>query len=248
VIPVTIRTAAAMALPVVLVGAASALPLVLGAWLALNWRLSDRVVGLIAAFGAGALISAIAFELVLDAVDHGAPAYLAAALALGAMVYFIGSELLERRSRSGDESSRGLALLMGATLDGIPESLILGISMAAGRGLSLPFLVAVIISNLPEGMASAAELRDDPDYTTKRILVMWGVVVCISAITAGLGAAVAARGAAAGAVAEAFAAGALLTMLTDDLIPEARQRGGLGAGLTAVLGFAVAFALHQLGA
>jgi ZIP family zinc transporter len=108
--------------------------------------------------------------------------------------------------------------------------------------------MAVIVSNLPEGMASAAELGDDPDYTTRRILGMWGIVVCVSAVAAGLGAFAATRGTTTGAAAEAFAAGALLTMLTDDLIPEARQRGGLGAGLAAVLGFAVAFALHQLGA
>lgn len=231
-----------------LIGAVSALPLVLGAWFALKRRPSDRAVGLTAAFGAGALISAIAFELVVDAVEHGSPASFAVALALGAMVYFAGSVLLERRSKAGDASGRGLALLMGATLDGIPESFILGISIAAGGGFSLPFLMAVIVSNLPEGMASAAELGNDPDYSTKRILGMWGVVVCVSAVAAGLGAVVAAGGGAAGAAAEAFAAGALLTMLTDDLIPEARERGGLGAGLSAVFGFAVAFALHQLGA
>jgi len=232
----------------VLVGALSALPLVLGAWAALAWRPPARVVGLIAAFGAGALISAVAFELVLDAVDHASEARLAVALALGAMGYFLGSEYLERRGKAQDARGRGLALLMGATLDGIPESFILGISLAAGGSVSVPFLVAVVVSNLPEGMASAAELGDDPDFSTRRILGMWAVVVAVSAAVAGLGAVVATRGAVSGAFAEAFAAGALLTMLTDDLIPEARELGGLGAGLACVLGFAVAFALHQLGA
>jgi ZIP family zinc transporter len=232
----------------VLIGAISAVPLVIGAWIALDRNPSDRAVGLTAAFGAGALISAVAFELVMDAVERGNPTTLAAALALGALAYFVGSEFLERRSTTGDTSSRGLALLMGATLDGVPESFILGISIVAGGGLSLPFLVAVVVSNLPEGMASAAELANDPVYTKRRILSMWAVVVCISAAVAGLGAIVATQGRITGAAAQAFAAGALLTMLTDDLIPEARQRGGLGAGLAAVLGFAVAFALHQLGA
>jgi ZIP family zinc transporter len=137
---------------------------------------------------------------------------------------------------------------MGATLDGIPESFILGISVASGGGISIPFLVAVIVSNLPEGMASAAELGGDSGFTNRRILGMWAIVVGVSALAAALGAVVMGFGTATGAAAEAFAAGALLTMLTDDLIPVARERGGIGAGLAAVFGFAVAFALHELGA
>lgn len=231
----------------VLIGAVSALPLILGAWIALKRSPPNRVVGLISAFGAGALISAVAFELVLEASGKKSPAILATALALGAVVYFLGSKYLDRRNKAGSASSRGLALLMGATLDGIPESLILGISIAAGGGLSLPFLVAVVVSNLPEGMASAAVLGKDPEYPTRRILSMWVIVMCISAVAAGLGAFVGTLVTMTGAVAQAFAAGALLTMITDDLIPEARELGGLGAGLAAVIGFAVAFALHQVG-
>ena len=166
---------------------------------------------------------------------------------MGAIAYFLGSEYLDRRNKAGGASSRGLALLMGATLDGIPESLILGISIAAGGGFSLPFLVAVVVSNLPEGMASAAVLGKDPNYPTRRILGMWAIVVCISAVAAGVGAFVATAVTITGAAAKVFAAGALLTMITDDLIPEARELAGLGAGLAAVIGFAVAFALHQLG-
>lgn len=230
-----------------LVGVVAGLPLLVGAWLALRWDLRARVVGLIAAFGAGALISAVTFELVLDAVDDGDPVLLALSLAAGALVYFAGSEYLERRSTSGSSSSRGLALLMGATLDGVPESFILGISITAGAGVSVPFLVAVIASNLPEGMASAAELRDDPEFPERRILAMWTVVIVASAVSAALGALVGGGSASTGAAAQAFAAGALLTMLTDDLVPEAREKGGLGAGLAAVVGFAFAFALHELG-
>ena len=231
----------------VLIGAVSALPLIFGAWIALKRSPSNRVVGLISAFGAGALISAVAFELVLEASGKKRPAILATALAAGAIVYFLGSKYLERRNQAGSASSRGLALLMGATLDGIPESLILGISIAAGAGLSLPFLVAVVVSNLPEGMASAAVLGKDPNYPTRRILSMWAIVMCISAVAAGLGAFVGTLMTMTGAVAQAFAAGALLTMITDDLIPESRELAGLGAGLAAVIGFAVAFALHRAG-
>jgi ZIP family zinc transporter len=166
---------------------------------------------------------------------------------VGAIVYFLGSKYLDRRNKSGSASSRGLALIMGATLDGIPESLILGISIATGEGFSLPFLVAVVVSNLPEGMASAAALGNDPDYPARRILRMWIMVMGISGVAAGLGSFVGTLVTMTGAVAQAFAAGALLTMITDDLIPEARELAGLEAGLAAVIGFAVAFALHQAG-
>lgn len=238
-----------MSLPTLglLLGALSALPLLIGAWIALERRPSSRLVGYIAAFGAGALISAVAYELVMDAVDKVSPEWLGLALAAGALFYFAGSEYLEHRSGPGSTESRGLALLMGAALDGIPESFILGISLATGGGFSLPFLLAVIVSNLPEGMTSAAELDGESGYGKGRILGMWAVVVGISAVFAALGAKAGATGATSGAAAQAFAAGALLTMLTDDLIPEARERAGLGAGLAAVLGFAVALALHELG-
>ncbi|MCM5570819.1 ZIP family zinc transporter [Burkholderiaceae bacterium FT117] len=230
------------------IGALAALPLMLGAWLALRRSLPGRLVGLVAAFGAGALICAITFELVLDAVARGGPVALGFWLAAGAIAYFLGSELLERRVRSGAAASRGIAILMGAMLDGIPESFILGLSIATGTGLSVPFLLAVVISNFPEGMASAAELRGQPGFSDRRILVMWGIVIAVSALAAAVGATVSASGnAGAVAAAEAFAAGALLTMLIDDLVPEARERGGLGAGLVSVMGFAVAFVLHQIG-
>ncbi len=228
-----------------LIGACAALPLLVGAWIALKWKAPGWVVGFVSAFGAGALISAIAYELVQDASENADAAILGAALAAGAVTYFMGSRFLQSRSKPG--GTRGLALLMGAALDGIPESFMLGISIVAGKGVSIPFIVAVIVSNFPEGMASAAELKGDPKYTTKHILGMWVIVICLSAAAAALGAFTGTSFPQGGPISQAFAAGALLTMLTDDLIPESREKAGLSAGLAATLGFAVAFALHQLG-
>jgi ZIP family zinc transporter len=180
-----------------LLGALAALPLLVGAWLALRAHPSARTVGRVAAFGAGALLSAVSFELVLD---------------------------------------------------GVPESFILGLSIVSGSGTSLAFLVAVLVSNLPEGMASAAELGGEGGMPKQRILLMWVGVIGVAAVAAAAGALVGEASGHSGALAQAFAAGALLTMLTDDLVPEAREDAGIGAGLLAVLGFAVAFALYQMGA
>lgn len=229
-------------------GVVAALPLLAGAWYALRFHPSKRAVGLVAAFGAGALISAVSFELVLDAVGVAPPTWLAAALAAGAIVYYLGDRTLDRRSASGGSGGRGLALMMGAVLDGVPESFILGMTFAVSGQVGIAFLIAVILSNLPEGMASAAELGDDPDMPPNRILGMWAIVIAASAAAAAIGSLAADLPKATGAVAQAFAAGALLTMLVDDLVPEAREEGGIAAGLVAVMGFAVAFALSQLGA
>ena len=226
--------------------AVAALALVAGAWLALSRHPAERTVGLVAAFGAGALLSAVAFELVESAVATGEPVLLALSLAAGAMTYFVGSTLLDRRAgAAGDTSARGRALLLGAALDGVPESFILGLALASGGGISASFFMAVLVSNLPEGMASASELSRDPDMSKGRILSGWFVVVGVCAAAGALGALTAST--ASGAYVQSFAAGALLTMLVDDLIPEARERGGLAAGPIGVLGFAVAFGLQRLG-
>jgi ZIP family zinc transporter len=230
-------------------GAIASLPLLIGAAIAAKSDVSARTVGLISAFGAGALISAVSFELTLDAAEEGLHVTAAISLALGAIVYWYGKRLLSKRSESsGGGSSRGLALLMGATLDGIPESFILGLSVATGGGVSVPFLVAVAVSNFPEGMASAAELRGSKGFDTKRLLLMWASVVGVCSLSAGLGGWLGAEASTEVTVfANAFAAGSLLTMVTVDLIPEADENAGAAAGLAAVFGFAVAFALHQLG-
>jgi zinc transporter, ZIP family len=231
-----------------LLGALAALPLLVGAWIAVWRHPGERTVGRVAAFGAGALISAVSFELVLDAIDDAPAAGLAVVLAAGAIAYYAGDRLLSGRAGSQDRAARGRALMLGATLDGVPESFILGLSVVAGGGVSLPFFVAVVVSNLPEGMASTAEQGDGRGAHTKRLLLMWLAVIGVSALAAAAGALTAGVSKHAGAYAESFAAGALLTMLIDDLIPEARSDAGVGAGLLAVLGFAVSFALHELGA
>jgi len=234
-------------LAALLLGALAALPLLVGAWFALRRRPTERTVGRVAAFGAGALLSAVSFELVLDAIRVVSAVELAAGLAAGAIVYYAGSRRLSRGLVAGDRAARGRALMLGATLDGIPESFILGVSAIAGGGVGAAFLAAVVVSNLPEGMASAAELGGDRGVRQGRILLMWVGVIAVAALAAAAGALVGEASGRSGALAQSFAAGALLTMLTDDLVPEAREDAGIGAGLLAVLGFAVAFALYEMG-
>jgi len=223
-------------------GALAASSLVLGALLALGRTWSDRSVGLVLSFGAGALISAVSFELAEEGVEVAGALPVALGLAAGALTYFVLDRPLERRPDAG-----GSALALGAFLDGIPEQLVLGIGLAAaGEGISIGLLVAVFVSNLPEAIGSASDMRR-AGRPPQEIVRLWlGVaLVCVAATVAGYAMAEAASDELKGAI-DGFAAGALLVMLADSMIPEARAKAGLGAGLVLVLGFAVAAGLSGL--
>jgi ZIP family zinc transporter len=214
-------------------GALAASSLILGAVLGLAHHWSDRVVGLVLAFGAGALISAVSFDLAEEGVKAGGGAAVGLGLAVGALTYFLADRALP-------EGDAGPALALGAFLDGIPEQLVLGIGIATGEGVSVGLLAAIFVSNLPEAIGSASATHSSPAKT----LGMWVAVavVCTLATVAGFAIADSASGEFQGAV-NGFAAGALLVMLIDSMIPEARKKGKQAAGLVTVLGFAVAAAL-----
>jgi zinc transporter, ZIP family len=224
-------------------GAVSASSLIIGALLGLGRGWSARQVGVVLAFGAGALISAVTFELVEEGVRVGAPGWLGLGLAAGALVYFVADRWVERRV-----SGEGTSLALGAFLDGIPEQAVLGISIAGGEGVSVGLLTAIFVSNLPEAIGSATEMRAG-GVSRGRIWRLWAAVavVCTAASVAGYAIADAAGGNFRAAI-NGFAAGALLVMLTDSMIPDAREKAGRVAGLMTVLGFAVAAALSGLSA
>lgn len=219
-------------------GALAASSLVLGALLALARVWPPRAIGLVLSFGAGALISAVSFELFSEGVEEAGPAPVALGLAAGALTYFLLDRPIERRPDAG-----GAALALGAFLDGIPEQLVLGIGLAAGDGVSVGLLVAVFVSNLPEAIGSASDMLA-ARRPRGEILRLWiGVaVVCTLATIAGFALAEAVSAELKGAI-NGFAAGALLVMLADSMIPEARRKAGLAGGLVLVLGFAVAAGL-----
>jgi zinc transporter, ZIP family len=144
-------------------GALAASSLVIGAWLGMARPWPGRLVGLVLAFGAGALISAVSFDLAEEGARLGDHGVLGLGLGLGATTYFALNRMLNRRRRRGngaaaDEDS-GTALALGAFLDGIPEQLVLGIGIAAGEGVSIRLLVAIFVSNLPEAIGSSVEMR-----------------------------------------------------------------------------------------
>ncbi len=231
-------------------GAVAASSLVIGALLGLLRPWSARLVGLVLAFGAGALISAVSFDLAEEGARVGGPGYMGLGLALGAATYFALNRILGRRSRgkgrSGSGGGAGTALALGAFLDGIPEQTVLGIGIAAGEGVSVGLLVAIFVSNLPEAIGSSTEMRAAGTHAaTIRRLWLLVALICTAATVAGYAIADNVSGGLNAAV-DGFAAGALLVMLIDSMIPEAVRKGGDVSGLVTVLGFAVAAGLSGI--
>jgi zinc transporter, ZIP family len=227
--------------------------LMIGTELALRLRLGRRLVGLVMAFGAGAMISAVAYELVQEALETGEGLLATLGIVVGSVVFFLGNLLIERRAGAGRKRSTGrqaegspLAIVLGAALDGVPESFIIGLSLAVGTGVSLSFVAATFLSNLPEAIAASTGLRG-AGWPPGRIRGLWLLVVGVSVVSGMLGyAAFAVGDDATGAFVQAFAAGALLTMLADTMMPEAFEFGGSLVGLLTVAGFVAALAIAEL--
>jgi ZIP family zinc transporter len=235
-------------------GLAGASALVLGALAGLVIPVPRRWVALLMAFGSGALVSALAFDLTEEAFAVGGTAPVAIGLAAGAIAFFGGNQLLHRRgaARRGKrvqnaDSGSGVSIVLGAVLDGIPESIVLGSTFLAGAGVGAPFLAAVFISNLPESLSAAVDLRR-AGHQPAWIIGLWVVVALASGVAAALGYWVLGEMGASELVPliQAFAAGAILTMLADTMIPEAFAEGGDLTGLATAFGFASAFLLSKV--
>ena len=233
-------------------GGLGACALLVGAVLAFLAHIPKHVQGLILAFGAGTLFGAVAYELFEEAVDLSVSGIdVAIGFGLGATVFYLGSLGIDRLSpeqpegmaSKRDPRRSGLALVLGAVLDGIPESLVLGLSLLAGQGVSVAVLAAVFISNIPEGLSASEDLAD-AGLKRMRILAVWAIVVVVSALAAAIGFGVLGKmGPHVVVLLDSFAAGAILAMLAESMIPEAYEQGGRAVGLATTFGFAIAAAL-----
>jgi zinc transporter, ZIP family len=231
-------------------GGLSSAALYLGQWLAGPLAHSPRATGVLMGFGAGTLLSAVAYELVPEAsFEHGPGA--GTALAVGALTYYVADRVVDKRGGAARQDidaggGSGLAMFLGALLDGIPEALILGISLAEGGGVSVAFVVAVFVSNIPQGVAGTASLKA-AGYTDRQVFRMWTALTVACAVTAALGFQAADWITDDGLLAQAFAGGAVLTMLADSMMPEAFEHGGRVVGLVTVLGYLVSAVLTVAG-
>lgn len=239
------------------VGAGAAL--VLGSVFSWRWTIRPKLVSSVMSFGAGVLISALAFELVDEAVTGGGLWPTVAGFLAGSLVYVGANMLLARsgakhRKRSGgqqpseqDKPGSGTAIALGALLDGIPESVVLGLGLITGGAVSPAMLVAVFISNVPEGLSGTAGMKK-AGRSAGYVFGVWGGIALLCGVASLVGYA-ALENAPAGAVAfiTAIAAGGILAMLADTMIPEAFEEHHNLTGLTASVGFLTAFTVHHIG-
>lgn len=220
-------------------------------------RVSPRLIAAIMAFGSGVLISALSFELMDEALERGgfvstAVGFLTGAAVYTAANYFLSHRGARHRKRSGNQQpseeehgGSGLAIAVGALLDGIPESIVIGLSMLHGGAVSMAAVVAIFLSNLPEGLSSAAGMKK-AGRSAAYIFGIWGGIAVMSGLAALAGYALF-EGVSPNMVAavSALAAGAILAMLVDTMIPEAFEETRDLAGLITVAGFLCAFALSK---
>lgn len=227
----------------VLWGVVAAAPLFIGAVLALLRKWPPRWLGIVLGFGAGALMASIAFELWEEGLDLAGPVPLVIGVAAGAISYYIADRILDARAAKTKSQAGGGQLAVGALLDGIPEQLVLGIGLASGEPVSIALVVAILVSNLPESIGSAADLLEG-GMAKSRVLMLWAgvAVICAAATVAGFALA-SVTGDAFRSASSGFAAGALLVMLVDSMIPEAQSKAKESTGLATVLGFALAAGL-----
>jgi zinc transporter, ZIP family len=225
--------------------------LLAGAAIAATAHVPTRLLGLITGFGAGVLTASVAFDLVDDARARTTDGRVALWLLVGGVTFMLGDLAVERMGGStagelrGSRRAReqvGLAVLIGIVLDGVPESIVIGISAAQGTGVGTAFVVGVILSNVPEAMAATAGFRDG-GWPRRAIGSLWLGVGAATVAAAGLGHALGDADEGFLAFVLAFAAGAILAMLADTMWPEAYREAGPEVGLAAVSGFALAVLL-----
>ncbi|OGD39179.1 MAG: hypothetical protein A2V45_10025 [Candidatus Aminicenantes bacterium RBG_19FT_COMBO_58_17] len=229
--------------------------LILGVIIGTTLKINQKVIAAIMAFGSGVLICALTFGLMEEAFKHGGFDAIIIGFLLGGLVFISGDFLIHRiggrnhKRKAHFKSTKetnGKAIVLGSLLDGVPESIALGVALLSKNGIGLLMLVAIFLSNLPESLSSIDDLQKE-GFSKQRIYLAWSIVsLCVTSSVVlsflflekldlnALG------------IIESFASGAILAMLADSMMPEAYEDGGFLIGFLTMLGFLTAFILSKI--
>jgi zinc transporter, ZIP family len=244
-------------------GFIASIPLLIGSIIASIVNLPKQVIAIIMAFGSGVLVAALAFSLIEEAFSLSESiTSVIIGFVLGGLSYTLANYILNRKSRGstrhrkkshgenagGGKDASGLALLVGSVMDNIPENMALGISLVTGGAVNIVLIAAIFLSNFPEGLSSAQGMKSN-GRSKKYIVSIWSVAVVIGTISSVIGFTFLSNTAPSTiSIAISFAAGAILVMLAESMIPEAHAEGGSSRiGIATMAGFAIAFILGRLG-
>ena len=236
-------------------GAVSGAALLIGAFIGLSFKLRQKMIAAFMAFGSGVLICAITFGLMEEAFRHGGFDAVIIGFLLGGVAfivsdYFVHASGGRKHKRKQlfvpkDDDKNANAIVVGTVLDGIPESIALGVALYAGGGTGILMLAAIFLSNFPEAISSIAGLRRE-GFSKKKIYWLWSLVAIMTILIVSLSynflGDIRANNL---GILEAFAGGALLAMLADTMMPEAYDEGGFEIGFLTVVGFLVAFIISR---
>ncbi|MEK4042472.1 ZIP family metal transporter [Paenibacillus sp. FSL H8-0048] len=239
-------------------GAVSGSAVLIGALVAVFLRIRSKLIGFIMAFGTGVLIGAAAYELIEDSASDGGLPPTIIGFTAGALVFTVFDWLISRKGGAGrkrsarassgksDAKGGGLAIFAGTVLDAIPESIMIGASLIAGQGVSVLLVIAIFISNIPEGLSSTAGLKKD-GYGKGKIMLLWLGVLAISTLASGAGYAFMDHASSyTEAVIASFAGGGIIAMVSSSMMPEAYEEGGPLTGFIAAMGLLCSLILDQL--
>lgn len=238
---------------VILYGTLSVLPLMVGAYLGSFFKIKEKIIGIISAFGAGAMIAVLAFGLMEESFKLGSFDNAILGFLAGGIIFVIGDLIIIKIGGRGHkkyydvEESTGWGIVLGAILDGVPESIALGIGLLLNPTVGLLVLVGIFSSNLPEGISSAYDLKKQ-HKSNKQIILIWTIVALTSLIFVVLGYTIFSNlSSSVVATFESLAAGAILAMLASTMMPEAYKESGVNASLATVFGFLIIFIISKAG-
>jgi ZIP family zinc transporter len=235
-----------------LTGLLATCSLVIGGLIAIRFSLGKKTLGVIMGFGAGILIAAVSYELIFEAVKMakgtGFPAY---GFFVGAFTFYFADLLISKMNKGNNEGTAKSAALivpmvLAIILDGVPESIVIGLGMFEAGKVSLAMLVAVFVSNLPEAIAGSTGMKA-AGWKSMKIVLVWFFIalVCSFATVAGFSLFTNTSEEWLAFI-QAFAGGAILMMLSNSMMPEAFEHGGRLAGIATVMGFFVAVVMVML--